>query len=67
MASLFINPTYITATELKDSTNVAGLIAVTDTERNRYIVEAENMIDSYIGFIRKFDSTQTRKFPTMKD
>jgi len=67
MASLFINPTYITATELTDSTNVSGLSASSDALKNRYIVEAENMIDSYIGFIRKFDSTQTRKFPTIKD
>lgn len=60
--------TYISLEQIKDSTNVDWLISTDDKTITRRILEAEKIIDNFIGsFGEKLVSTQSLIFPTVED
>ena len=62
MANLLSNPVYVTKTDIKDTTNISEL--KWDNNIDRYITEAQYIIDSYIlTFWSKFDIEQKEIFP----
>lgn len=69
MNSIFIEiPTYLTANEIKSSTNIAELKSKSESQLNRLILEAQRIIDNFIwSFGTKLDSNQKTIFPTLDD
>lgn len=69
MTSIFTgSPTYLSATDVKDTTTDANLILQTNAFIERLIFEAERIVDNFIGAygIKKVD-TQLTIFPTRDD
>lgn len=69
MASIFSEtPTYLTADEVKASTNISELKTKSTLQVNRLILEAQRVVDNFIGsFWTKLDSTQKTIFPNLDD
>lgn len=64
MANLLTDVVYTNATDVKDTTDVVALQSESDATVNKLIVEAQYVIDKYIGsYGIKFDSTQNFIFP----
>lgn len=64
MTNLLNNVVYTTATDVKDTTSIVALQSLSDTVINKLIVEAQYIIDNYIGsYGIKFDKTQEFIFP----
>ncbi len=59
--------TYISYDEFKAHTRVADQKTIADATLLPYILHAEYLIDSYIGYVEAYDSDQVMKFPTVDD
>lgn len=60
--------TYISVQQVKDSTNIDGLIATNESTITRRILEAEKIIDNFISsYWEEADENQTTIFPTVED
>ena len=51
MTNLYLDPVYTTFTDVRDSTNIAALIALTDAEIDELITRAQDAIDAYLQCI----------------
>lgn len=51
MANLYLDPVYTTAQDVKDSTNITALAALTDPEIEELITRAQDAIDAYLQCI----------------
>lgn len=69
MASIFSEtPTYLTSAEVKASTNMAELKVKSESQVNRLILEAQRIVDNFIGsFGDKLVETQKTIFPCFDD
>lgn len=65
MALLVTSPTYSTYAEFTANCRSAAAIAALSTEAiwKPYALEAEMIIDEYIGSVPSYSDTQSRKFP----
>ena len=66
MASLYLqDPIYVTEVELKDTTTVAGIQALSTSDTNILIYQSQLMIDSYLKktWDLKYNSSQDFLFP----
>lgn len=69
MASIFSGtPVYLTSSEVKESTNIAELKTKSTLQVNRLILEAQRIVDNFIGsFGDELVEWQTTIFPTVDD
>lgn len=69
MASIFSEtPVYLSYDEAKDSTNITELKTVAKSKIERYILEAQRMIDNFIGsYGEAVSEDQKTIFPTVDD
>ena len=68
MANLLSNAIYVTSTDVKETTNIVALAESSDSNIDRYISEAQMIIDSYIlVYWCKFDIEQNEIFPIDDD
>ena len=65
--ALSLEPTYITTKEFKAFTRVSNQRTMADFDIIPHILHAEQVIDSYIGYVAPANSTQNLKFPTLDD
>ena len=64
MANLLSNPIYVTSADVKETTNIVWLTSESIGNIEKYITEAQMIIDSYIlVYWSKFNTTQTEIFP----
>ena len=64
MANLLLNPVYITRDDVRDTTDNAALIALSDDAIDMLITQAQYLIDAYlICYGVPFDETQEFIFP----
>lgn len=64
MANLLSNAIYVTSADVKQTTNIVWLNSESIGNIEKYITEAQIIIDSYIlVYWSKFDSTQDEVFP----
>lgn len=59
--------TYITPTQVKAKSRVAGIASESDENLEKLILEAEPLIDSHCGFWEKADEEQVRLFPRLNE
>lgn len=59
--------TYITPTQVKAKSRVAGIASESDENLEKFILEAEPLIDSHCGFWEKADEEQVRLFPRLNE
>ena len=65
---LATTPVYVTAQDVKDTTNVTDLKTELDADINRRINEAQQIVDDYIiHFWEKYDEDQANIFPIKDD
>jgi hypothetical protein len=68
MANLLSNPVYTTAQDVIDTTKIIALKALSQAEIERYITEAQYIIDSCIGIYGyRYDEDQSFIFPIKDD
>ena len=59
--------TYITPAQVKAKSRVTGIASASDENLEKFILEAEPLIDSYCGFWEKADEEQIRLFPRLNE
>jgi len=65
--ALDLDPTYITYQEFKALTRVASQRTMSDADLKPHMLHAEFLIDTYVGYVEPYASTQDKKFPTVDD
>ena len=65
--TLILDPSYITYKEFKALTRVSSQSTMTNALLKPYMLHAEYLIDSYVGFVPPYSSDQELKFPTIDE